>query len=201
LDELDGDPVDIEWEVVSEKFINEEDEEDQEKIRIALHYAKNKESPKIVETLTLKVGARVVIKSNDTEGRWVNGSTGEILGINNYSISVRLDRKYEVVEVARIEEDLLWGWRKIGVIRQFPIRLAWAMTIHSSQGLSLDRVGVNLSDHFDCGMTYVALSRCRYFEGLHLSGRFPDEIYVDNEALKFLKRKLEPNKHEKSSNS
>jgi ATP-dependent exoDNAse (exonuclease V) alpha subunit len=190
LEELSGDPVELDWEVKLEESINEDNEEDQEKIRIALHYAKNKESPKIVEKLILKEGARVVIKSNDSANRWVNGSTGEVLQINKESITVRLDRKGDIVEVDRIEEDLLWGWKKIGVILQFPVRLAWAMSIHSSQGLSLDRVGINLSDHFDCGMTYVALSRCRYLEGLHLAGRLPDEIYVDHEALEFLKRKL-----------
>jgi len=186
LEELEGDPIQIDWEYEFEDFINRDNEDDEEKIRVALHYARNKESPKVIEILTLKEGARIMILNNDSNGRWVNGSTGEVLSIGDDFITVKLDRKDEIVEVGRIEEDLLWGWKKIGVIRQFPLKLAYACTIHKAQGMTLDRIGVNLSDHFDCGMTYVALSRCRYFNGLYLCGRFPDEIYVDNDALNFL---------------
>lgn len=180
LEELSKDPVEIEWEVDANEG------EEQEKINTAIHYARNKEGAKLVEKLRLKVGARIIILNNDSSGKWVNGSTGEIVGIKDSFISIVLDRNNETVDVPKLEEDLLYGHHRIGVVRQFPLRLGYAITIHKAQGLTLDRVGVNLSDHFDCGMTYVALSRCRFFHGLFLSGRFPEQIQVDQQALDFL---------------
>ncbi len=182
LQELPGESEEIRWEV---DLIDSVDE-DSEEVSTALHYAANKDNLKLTPTLTLKVGARVLLLTNDSADRWVNGSTGEVLSISDDFITIRMDRKGDIVDVPRAEEELRYGERQLGVIRQFPMKLGWALTIHKSQGMTMDKVGVNLSDHFDCGMTYVALSRCRYFDGLFLCGRFPDDIYVDEEALAFL---------------
>ena len=157
-------------------------------INVAITYARSKDSPKLVEKLRLKEGARVMLLTNDRNNQWVNGSTGEILTIRDDFVTVRLDRANAIVDVPRTEEDLLYGSKVIGTVSQFAIRVAYASTIHKSQGLTLDRVGINMSDHFDCGMTYVALSRCRYLNGLFLCGKFPDSIQVDRQALEFLKK-------------
>jgi len=186
LSELPGDSINISWQIELLDSIDED--RDEYMIDTALEYARTKDSPKLVPLLTLKVGARVLLLTNDSADRWVNGSTGEVLGIDSEFVTVRLDRKGDIVDVPRAEEEMHFGDKKLGVIRQFPMKLGWALTIHKAQGMSMDKVGINLSDHFDCGMTYVALSRCRYFDGLFLCGRFPDEIYVDHEALEFLEK-------------
>lgn len=128
LAELPTAEVKIPWEVELNEDLDPE--EDIEKINIALDYSRSKDSPKLVEYLTLKEGARILLLTNDNAGRWVNGSTGEIVKIEDEFVTVRLDRKSELVDVPRAEEDLLYGWTQIGVIRQFPMKLAWAMTIH-----------------------------------------------------------------------
>jgi ATP-dependent exoDNAse (exonuclease V) alpha subunit len=181
LAELPGKEEAIHWQV---KF-DDDDDITQYMRSTALSFAQGDVS-KIQEWLQLKVGARVMLRNNDFEGRWVNGSTGEVTGIFDEFVRVRLDRKDMVVEVPRVDEDLLYGSRQVGIVRQFPLKLAYALSIHKSQGHTMDRVGVNLNDHFDYGMTYVALSRCKTLKGLHLCGSLPNDVMVDKEAIKFL---------------
>lgn len=134
--------------------------------------------------LRLKEGARVVLLTNDRSGRWVNGSTGEVVGLQSGAIKVSLD-KGGIVSVGREQEEILDGDGKVICwIEQYPIQLAWALTVHRGQGATMDRVGVDLSGHFAPGQTYVAMSRCRSKEGLFLTGKL-DGLLVDPKALAY----------------
>ncbi|MEX0930381.1 MAG: helix-turn-helix domain-containing protein, partial [Candidatus Paceibacterota bacterium] len=122
------------------------------------------------ETLTLKIGAVVMFTKNNFEEGYVNGTVGEVVDFDSSS--------YPIVETTtgkRITvEPLDWAVEHNGKIRakitQVPLRLAWAITVHKSQGMSMDSAIVDLSKAFEYGQGYVALSRVRSFAGLHLIG-------------------------------
>jgi hypothetical protein len=123
------------------------------------------------EVLTLKEGARVMFTKNDPAGRYANGTLGTVVGFESGS-------RYPVVELLNNEEIIVapteWkmddAGKTLATITQVPLRLAWAMTVHKSQGLSLDAATVDLSAAFEYGQGYVALSRVRTLEGLSLYG-------------------------------
>jgi ATP-dependent DNA helicase PIF1 len=139
-------------------------------------------------SLRLKVGAKVVLLRNDPARRWVNGTAAVIANITDGKVWIELrGAQYEIERVT---------WEKIGhrfddgkqaivaetegVFRQFPLRLAWALTIHKSQGMTLDNVYLDLArGAFAHGQTYVALSRVRSLAGLALARplRRPDIIF------------------------
>jgi len=122
------------------------------------------------ETLMLKVGATVMFVRNNFEEGYVNGTIGHVVAFNGYGYPVveTKDGRRIVPEMAewKIEEH----GRSVAHIRQIPLRLAWAITVHKSQGMSLDAASVDLSRAFECGQGYVAISRVRTLEGLHLEG-------------------------------
>jgi len=124
-----------------------------------------------LEELELKIGAEVMFVKNNIEGRYVNGTRGVVEGfdsIDGYPIVRSFDGS---LIIARPEE---WKLEEDGIVRatisQVPLRLAWAITIHKSQGMTLDAVELDLSDAFEPGMGYVALSRVRSLAGLKLLG-------------------------------
>ncbi|MSR77111.1 MAG: AAA family ATPase [Candidatus Omnitrophica bacterium] len=128
-------------------------------------------------SLRLKVGAHVLMIKNDPEKRWVNGSTGEVVSLDEQAIQVKIgDQKYDVepvtwekIKYSFDEETETIREEVVGSFEQFPMKLAWAITIHKSQGLTFDRVAVDLGrGAFTHGQVYVALSRCRSLEGLIL---------------------------------
>ena len=123
------------------------------------------------EVLSLKSGARVMFTKNDvTTHRYVNGTLGVITGFaeTGYPIVKTNGGKtiYAEPDEWRIED----GGRVLARIIQIPLRLAWAMTVHKSQGMSLDAAHMDLSDTFEYGQGYVALSRVRTLAGLSLAG-------------------------------
>lgn len=128
--------------------------------------------------LALKRGARVLFCRNDPLGRWVNGTRGvvEALGLNGVSVRTREGELFQVDRVTW--ENHVYEYndlarrvvtRPAGKFHQIPLRLAWAISIHRSQGLTLDEVAIDLGDGaFAEGQVYVALSRCRSLEGIRL---------------------------------
>ena len=132
------------------------------------------------KVLTLKVGARVMFVKNDTGSgrRYFNGMMGTVTELGEEVVTVRPDGEEETLSVERAEwentryvvdeESKDIRQEAIGVLSQFPLKPAWAITIHKSQGLTFDHAIVDASLSFAAGQTYVALSRCRSLEGLVL---------------------------------
>ncbi|CAN5475332.1 hypothetical protein BH10ACT6_BH10ACT6_12640 [soil metagenome] len=151
------------------------------------------------EKLDLKVGAQVMFLRNDTggEGRWVNGTIGEVVAISD---TVKVDVEGEVHEVRPATwERYRYSYTPatktlnkdvVAEFTQFPLRLAWAVTIHKSQGKSYERAIVDLGDRsFAPGQTYVALSRITELDGLYLTRPLrPSDIIVDENVTRFMSK-------------
>lgn len=140
------------------------------------------------ERLTLKEGARVMVTINITgEGRSllaVNGSLGTVLGWDGHGVNVALDDGSTIfIEKNQWMVDPQHPAK--GYVEQFPLRLAWAATIHKSQGLSLDAALIDARATREPGQTYVALSRVRSLPGLWLRDIFSG-VWVSPEAIKFM---------------
>ena len=146
--------------------------------------------------LLLKVGAQVMFTKNDSAGRWVNGTLGIVAHLSDDRIDVEIEDEgvvnvekttWEVVEQEYDREKKSCVRNVVGKLHQYPLRLAWAITIHKSQGLTFDRVAVDLGPGaFACGQTYVALSRARSLEGLELISRIsPASAMVSADVLEF----------------
>lgn len=150
------------------------------------------------EILRLKKGAQVMLLKNDKERRWVNGSIGQIIALDTDEIKVSIDGyTYSVPsetwskirytynpETKKIEEEV------VSSFTQFPLRLAWAITIHKSQGHTYGSVAVDMGDGaFAHGQTYVAISRCKSLEGLYLKREIVrEDIIVDPSIIEFMNR-------------
>lgn len=134
------------------------------------------------EVLSLKVGASVMFTKNNPKEGYVNGTLGTVQAFNAYSghptVVTRTGRTVEV-------EPAEWSVEESGRVRarisQLPLRLAWAITVHKSQGLSMDEAVMDLRDVFEYGQGYVALSRVRRLAGLYLLGynRRTFEVHPD----------------------
>jgi tetratricopeptide (TPR) repeat protein len=150
--------------------------------------------------LELKPGAQVIFVKNDQEKRWVNGTLGTIAGIDEQETLYILTEDGHEVDVNRAtwhniryhynEEEKKIEEEELGTFTQFPIRLAWAITIHKSQGLTFSRVKIDLTGGaFTGGQTYVALSRCTSLEGICLQTAINrSDVFVKPDIVHFAQR-------------
>jgi hypothetical protein len=122
------------------------------------------------ETLTLKEGAKVMFTKNDPAGAYVNGTLGVVESFTAGGVPVVRTTAGRRIEVEPAEWKMDDGGKTLARISQLPLRLAWAITVHKSQGLTLDAAAIDLSHAFEYGQGYVALSRVRSLDGLHLVG-------------------------------
>jgi len=154
------------------------------------------------ETLTLKPGAQVMLVNNDKYGRWVNGSLGIVRGLARMDgeddrVLVRLNdgktvevtpNMWELFEYQYDTKTKKNTTRTTGTFTQYPVRLAWAVTIHKSQGKTFDHVVIDMGrGAFAHGPFYVALSRCTSFDGIILTKKISKgHIRMDWRVAKFL---------------
>ncbi len=146
--------------------------------------ALKKNSP-IPGELILKIGCRVLFVQNDPQKRWVNGTKGTVVDISPDKITVEKDRGRQVtVEKTQFSLQDAEG-RTVASVINFPLTLAYATTIHKSQGATLDEIWVDLSRLWEPGHAYVALSRLRSGDGLKLLGWSPRSIITDPAVTSF----------------
>jgi ATP-dependent exoDNAse (exonuclease V) alpha subunit len=151
-------------------------------------------------TLKLREGAQVMFIKNDTEERqYVNGTIGKIIRLGKETLIVQTEEevgKKRNIEVPLAEWDIIRykasaqgdiEAETVGSFRQYPLKLAWAITIHKSQGKTFDRLLLDLGGGaFEHGQLYVALSRCRTLEGIVLRHRIrPQDIITDDRVVEF----------------
>lgn len=145
--------------------------------------------------LQLKVGAQVMFIRNDTEKKYFNGKIARITSLGDEYMTAMLPEGREI-EVKRFTwNNIRYTWNAkekkieeeiIGEFTQFPIKLAWAITVHKCQGLTFERVIADLRESFSPGQVYVALSRCTSIEGLVLKSRISrNVIKTDPDVIKF----------------
>lgn len=148
-----------------------------------------------IEKLRLKQGAKIMMISNDVYHRWVNGTRAIVSYCDEEHIRIKTDRQHEY-EVSRdvfsidkpVYEDGRIVYKPIVEVAQYPIVLAYAITIHKSQGMTFNKVACDVGDCFGYGQAYVALSRCTNIDGLYLLNPITKAIRtVDPDVMKFYK--------------
>jgi len=161
------------------------------------------------ENLELKVGAQVICIKNDSEKRWVNGTIAKIHSLKENEVKIILDNQ-TIHSVQPVEwENYSYTYDKennkikqevAGVFRQYPLKLAWAITIHKSQGLTFEKLIIDFDiGTFASGQAYVALSRVKSLEGLYLKRPLIlDDICVSEDILRFKQEKQEDYKCNRS---
>ncbi len=154
--------------------------------------------------LEFKIGSQVIFMKNDPEKNFVNGTIGKIVQLDQDSIKVAIqtrDEEIKYIDVVRLE----WEMTKyaldeknnkvvsetIGSFVQYPLKLAWAITVHKSQGQTFDRAVIDIGKGaFEYGQTYVALSRCRTLDGVILKRPIrPTDVMVDERVTEFYQRR------------
>jgi len=155
------------------------------------------------EVLELKAGAQVMFLRNDPDGRWVNGTIGQVTrvagtvwvevdgadGIEEHEVEPAVWERYRYrydAETKKLEKEV------VAEFEQFPLRLAWAVTVHKSQGHSYDAAIIDLGPGaFSAGQSYVALSRVRSLDGLYLRRPLrPSDVIVDPNVVRFMESRL-----------
>lgn len=151
------------------------------------------ESYPTTDSLTLKKGAQVMFIKNDQERRFINGTLGEVKSIDKNSIAVRLAESGTIIDVEPMEwqniryqfdeESKEISSKQIGRFKQYPLKAAWAITVHKSQGLTFDKAIIDVHAAFSPGQAYVALSRCRTLDGLVLSSPVSASVFMRDNAV------------------
>ncbi len=157
------------------------------------------------EILSFKVGAQVLFVKNDIsqEKRYYNGKIGQIIKIGKDTITVKCPDDPETILVSKVD----WTNRKyslnastkevteeeVGTFTQFPLKLAWAITIHKSQGLTFERAVIDAQSAFAHGQVYVALSRCKTFEGIVLRSKLESRSVKTDSVVKNYTEESEKN--------
>lgn len=155
--------------------------------------------------LELKVGTQIIFIRNDKENRYYNGKLGVVKHLGEKFLLIETEtnngEKIDVTVHPETWKSVSYKWNKtenvieeeiLGTFMQLPVRLAWAITVHKSQGMSFDRVMADLGNSFETGQVYVALSRCRSLEGLLLSSKIkPQSIIADPRVIEFSKNMSE----------
>ncbi|MBL7815482.1 MAG: AAA family ATPase [Saprospiraceae bacterium] len=155
--------------------------------------------------LRLKLGAQVMFMKNDPKREYVNGTIGKIVKLDVDRIVVEVEERGGTTKRIEVEQQT-WEILRytlaidgsdiktdvVGSFKQYPLRLAWAITIHKSQGKTFDKVIIDLSGGaFEVGQTYVALSRCRTLQGIILKTKIqPRDIKVDERIVDFYERQF-----------
>lgn len=153
------------------------------------------------EKLELKLGSQIMFVKNDyssefSKRRYYNGKIGKIISLDDERIIVRCIGEDNDIEVPKYEwhnykyeinkETKAIEEKVIGTFEQYPIKLAWAITIHKSQGLTFDKVIINSNRAFASGQVYVAMSRCKTLEGIVITSEFnPNSVRLDNTLVGF----------------
>lgn len=159
----------------------------------------------VASELTLKKGAQVMFVKNDSEHRFVNGTLGEVIGFGNEHVTVRIAGSGKTIEVEPMswqsiryqfdEETNEINSKQTGQFTQYPLKLAWGITIHKSQGLTFDKAVIDISGAFSPGQAYVALSRCRTLDGIVFVSPVSQHVFVKDvavdEYMKYMARNLE----------
>ena len=153
--------------------------------------------------LEIKIGAKVMFLKNDTETprRFFNGKIGVVKSIEQDTITIKCPDDYEAIELGKgVWENIRYSTNQttkqieeeeLGKFIQYPLRLAWAITIHKSQGLTFDKAVIDAGAAFAAGQVYVALSRCRSLEGMVLLSRInPSSIQNDRQIVEHERNKL-----------
>jgi ATP-dependent DNA helicase PIF1 len=135
--------------------------------------------------LVLKVGAKVMFTKNNPKEGYVNGTLGTVEAFDKF-VGLPIIRTHDgrLIVVDKMDWSVEENGKPRATISQLPLRLAWAITVHKSQGMSLDEAVVDLSEVFEYGQGYVALSRVRRLKGLHLLGWNERAFQVHPEVLK-----------------
>lgn len=157
-----------------------------------------REMPPTEKTLFLKPGARVMFVKNDNQfKKYVNGTMGWVVETLPDAVLVCRDKSNELIRVEKQRWDAFrfyFDKKKktimteiVGSFSQIPLKLAWAVTVHKSQGLTFDEVDIDAADSFTYGQIYVALSRCRSLQGIRLLEKIPShKIMADSKVLTYL---------------
>ena len=155
-------------------------------------------------TLNLKVGAQVMFIKNNWGAGYFNGKVGKVSRIDKSGLYVEITN--EVGETRNIQVEL-YTWENVeykwneekkriednvtGTFTQYPLKLAWAITVHKSQGMTFERVIADVGSSFAAGQVYVALSRCTSFNGLVLKSKiYPTSIKTDSRVMRFAQNEL-----------